>query len=213
MVPPVVSTKIKPHGRRGWWLSLGAAGVLAVLAIGYWYLRRPLPPPRITGYDQITNDGMQKGRLGGTDGNRLYLSLAQPQAIAQMPTSGGPLAQIPMDLPALSVRDVSPDGSSLLGCVYLGTDGRDTELWVVGILGHPIRHLVQALDAGWSPNGQFVTYAFLGNIYSMIIPLAIPLCGYSGLCSFALLQDSFRRSIDRSCPGTGTWGHSKWHSD
>jgi len=58
-----------------WWGWVQAAsGVLALcLAAGIWYLRRPLPPPRISGYTQITHDGHKKF-LAGTDGSRLYLA-------------------------------------------------------------------------------------------------------------------------------------------
>ena len=40
------------------------------LASAIWYLHRPLPPPRVTGYTQITHDGHRKW-LAGIDGSRL----------------------------------------------------------------------------------------------------------------------------------------------
>ena len=55
---------------RRWWLL--AAAVLAVCLIStIWYLHRPLPPPRISRYVQITHDGRRKW-LAGVDANRLY---------------------------------------------------------------------------------------------------------------------------------------------
>ena len=60
----------KPRSLRRWWLV--AAAILVVgLASLIWYLRRPLPPPRISSYAQITHDGRWKWPMG-TDGSRLY---------------------------------------------------------------------------------------------------------------------------------------------
>ena len=59
-------------------------------AVAIWYLRRPLPPPRISRYTQITHDGHEKN-LAGTDGSRLYfnqMSGAEPGFIAQVAISG-----------------------------------------------------------------------------------------------------------------------------
>src|SRR5579862_931696 len=105
----------KPRSPRRWWL-VG----LAVFAIGFvfaiWTLRRPLPPPRITAYTQLTHDGRLKA-TGGTDGVRVYFTQGEPQSpqsIAQVAVSGGDVAQIPVAVPAPSLVDVSPDGSSFL---------------------------------------------------------------------------------------------------
>ena len=44
---------------------------LAILAVAVFYLRGPLPPPKIVGSTQLTSDGIAKGSLV-TDGTRLY---------------------------------------------------------------------------------------------------------------------------------------------
>ncbi len=83
----------KKGGRRRW-LWPRALGTVALLlfVFGIWYLRRPLPPPRITAYRQITHDGHKK-ILVGTDGNRVYLSsgeyLGLPPEIGQVAVSCG----------------------------------------------------------------------------------------------------------------------------
>ena len=59
------------HKRLPGWLMSGAVVLAAGLASAIWYLHRPLPPPKITGYAQITYDGRRKV-LGATDGSRLY---------------------------------------------------------------------------------------------------------------------------------------------
>ena len=55
---------------RRWWL-LAAAVLTVCLVSTIWYLHRPLPPPRISRYTQITHDGHRKW-LAGVDGSRLY---------------------------------------------------------------------------------------------------------------------------------------------
>src|SRR5208337_635756 len=86
----------------------------ACFSAGIWYVCRPLPPPRVAEYTQITHDGHHK-LLVGTDGIRLYFNRAG-QTIAQVAISGGEIAAIPVPLPGENLRatDVSPDGSTLL---------------------------------------------------------------------------------------------------
>src|SRR5579864_4827967 len=65
----------KAGSRKRLFGGMFAGGVLALcLAPAIWYLHRPLAPPRITGYIQITHDGRRKF-IGGTDGNRLYFNV------------------------------------------------------------------------------------------------------------------------------------------
>jgi len=149
----------------GWALAAGAA--LAVgLACVNWYLRRPLPTPRITGYTKITNDGREK-YLAGTDGNRLYFTRMSPRSIAQVGISGGEIVPVPVAVPVLeSLADVSPDGSSLL--VFSGTEGSTVAgpLWNVRILGGSLRRLGDAASATFSPDGKSVAYSTAdGSIY------------------------------------------------
>jgi DNA-binding winged helix-turn-helix (wHTH) protein/Tol biopolymer transport system component len=143
---------------------LGTATVISLIAFAILYLRLPLPPPRISEYFQVTRDGERKSPIG-TDGNRLYLNLLYPQGIGQVSISGGQIAQIPIDspngeVPHVWLRDVSPDGSSLL--VWNPLEG----LFVAGIFGHPVRHLANGLQAAWSPDGKWVAYSTdHGEIY------------------------------------------------
>jgi DNA-binding winged helix-turn-helix (wHTH) protein/Tol biopolymer transport system component len=147
-----------PKPLRGW--AVAAGGVLALcMAGGVWTLHRPLPPPRIAEYPQITHDGRQK-TLVGTDGNRLYFNLmsgpTSPQSIAQVAISGGGTAPTPVSLPNPFLVDVSPDGSSFI------VDA-DTGLWNVRILGGQARRLGDASDASFSPGGNSVAYAAEGG--------------------------------------------------
>src|SRR6201987_3415984 len=98
------------------WLKFSALPALVVCAVllGLW-LRAPLPPPRILGSKQITNDGLPKLKLL-SDGNRLYMTENPPARlmISQVSVNGGEtaLVDVALDNPLLS--DISPDRSELL---------------------------------------------------------------------------------------------------
>jgi len=123
--------------------------VLALCLAAIWYLRRPLPPPRVTGYTQITHDGREK-TLVGTDGSRLYFNRMAgpvlPESIAEVAISGGGTAPIPVALPNPLLVDVSPNGSSFL-------ISAETGLWNVRILGGQARHMVDAYHGPFHRTG------------------------------------------------------------
>jgi DNA-binding winged helix-turn-helix (wHTH) protein/Tol biopolymer transport system component len=168
-VVPVIPAKSGLHSRRLLWPL--AAVCLAALAVGYWYLRRPLPPPRLTNPVQLTRDGRRKNVVG-TDGNRLYLNLLDPTAVGQVPVSGRPITEIPFDPPSQGglwgISSVSPDGSSLLAFDRLYYSWEGARVSIVGIPGHPVRYLTQSYPAIFSPDGRSVLYTNPhGDIYSM----------------------------------------------
>ncbi len=152
------------------WAAIGGAIALILLASGYWYLSRPLPPPRITAYTQLTHDGRRKD-LAGTDGNRIYLSWgahwALPSVIGQVAVSGGVIAPIPVELPDVyqidHLVDVSPDGSALLVVSFVKNSGYGPQLWNVRALGGSLRRLPDAWFAAISPDGDSVAYQAAGG--------------------------------------------------
>jgi serine/threonine protein kinase/Tol biopolymer transport system component len=129
-------------------LLLGAA----LISIVAW-LRTPLPPPRILGSKQITNDGLQKLSLI-TDGSRIYFmeSSGSRQFPAQVSTAGGQVA--PIDAPGF-IADVSTDGSELLALPAGPGDGSFFSLPLPA--GSP-RRLgdITGHDAVWAPNGRLL---------------------------------------------------------
>jgi len=77
-VAPAQGTPSASRGTRNRWAIIAASALLLlVAAVALWYIRRPLPPPRITQYVQLTNDGRSKG-VWGVFGNTLYLNLWNP---------------------------------------------------------------------------------------------------------------------------------------
>jgi hypothetical protein len=89
--------------------------LLLVVAGALAWLRAPLPPPRILGSKQITNDGLQKVNFV-TDGSRIYLleSSGAREFLAQVSSGGGEVAPLQTSASDNFVFDVSSDGSELL---------------------------------------------------------------------------------------------------
>ena len=93
---------VLPKRQRGWALVLTASAIIAVLA--YW-VTRPLPPPKVSGYVQISDDRQPKlGYMGSlplvTDGSRLYLTETVNGIfkLAQVSTGGGDTVWLPSQL-------------------------------------------------------------------------------------------------------------------
>jgi hypothetical protein len=130
-----------PQGRTGKkWAAL-AVVCIAVLGAAWFWFSRPLPPPRITGTVQITNDGLGNGAPMLTDGTRLLFNLAgEPR---QVSVKGG--EAVPLSLPMQNawLADISPDRSEFLMYRYHDAEGDRFryELWRVPLLGGSPRRL------------------------------------------------------------------------
>jgi eukaryotic-like serine/threonine-protein kinase len=151
------------------WLLPGAA-VLVSGAIAVWYMHRPLPPPRISEYTQMTFDGHGK-RAGGTDGIRLYYSLDEAGGIQQIAVSGGVSEPIPVELrnAVLLPGCLSPDGSRMLAWPFGVWDKKPTKsVSIVRIPGGSVRYLTDAVAATWSPNGESVGYSTVNGDIDLI---------------------------------------------
>ena len=165
---PAARTK----GKR-WMLAVLASAVLASLAVVYW-LARPLPPPAVTKYTQLTNDSRGKVRLFWgprivTDGSRLYfreLTGGNAAALAQVSTTGGETALVPTPFPGLTLWDIAPDHSQLLASSVKGLE-LEVPLWILPLPAGTPRRLgdVVGHEASWSPDQQRVVYAGGTDLY------------------------------------------------
>ena len=107
----------KPRSRRKLY-AIGAAAVILVAILAYVF-RPTLPPPRITGYTQITHDGQQKSFFGQatdtvlSDGPRLFIqeNINGRFVIAQVSASGGETVPISTPFANVTPLNISPDKS------------------------------------------------------------------------------------------------------
>jgi Tol biopolymer transport system component len=152
---------VKPRSR-GKIYAMGAAG-LVLFAILAYFLRPTLPPPRITGYTQITHDGQQKNFLGQatdtvlTDGPRLFIqeNINARFVIAQVSATGRETVPIATPFTNVTPLNISPDKSELLVGSFTGVEV-DQQIWALPVLGGSPRRVSDLLgwDATWLPNGD-----------------------------------------------------------
>jgi tRNA A-37 threonylcarbamoyl transferase component Bud32/WD40 repeat protein len=144
------------------WLSIAAATLLVAGVLAYT-LRPALPPPRITGYTQLTHDGLPKSFAGQavatvlTDGSRIYIeeNLNGRYVVAQVSASGGDTVPMPMPFPNVSLDNISPDKSELIVSSFTGSEVTQP-MWLVPVLGGSPRRFIEPPgdDATWMPNGD-----------------------------------------------------------
>jgi eukaryotic-like serine/threonine-protein kinase len=168
-IPPAGSVSHAPIPQmeprsRGKLYAIGAAAVVVLVALAYFF-RPTLPPPRITGYTQITHDGQQKTFAGQatatvlTDGPRLFIqeNVNGQFVIAQVSSSGGETVLIPTPFVNVAPLTISPDKSELLVSSFTGSE-QDQQIWALAVLGGTPRRISEFLgsDATWLPNGDFL---------------------------------------------------------
>ena len=144
------------------WRWSTVAGMFALAAFVAIWLRAPLPPPRITGSKQITNDAFTK-YFPVTDGTRLYFTENTPTrfTIGQVSTNGGETAQIATPFPNSYLLGISPDHSELL-VAQSGMLMRNV-YWSMPLPAGSPRRLgdLEGGTAAWAPNGKL--YFAKGN--------------------------------------------------
>jgi serine/threonine protein kinase/Tol biopolymer transport system component len=142
-----------------------AAVVLVAATSLAWLFRLPLPPPKITAFNQITHDGQQKNFYGQvapiilTDGARLYIQeyIDGRFVAAQVAAAGGNTVPISTPFPNVALDNISPDKSELVLGSFTGSE-LDQPLWALPTLGGSPRRLADLTgqDATWMPNGDLL---------------------------------------------------------
>ncbi|MFZ0590230.1 MAG: protein kinase, partial [Bryobacteraceae bacterium] len=159
--------------RRAWRLAVLGAVFVCIAIVSYLFIR-PLPPPRVSNYVQISNDGQGKGPFQGamvTDGSRLYFAegSGMAQVIAQISTAGGETALLPeTPVGEPEVQDFSQKRSELLVSNYMGFEHElGWPLWVLPVqVGAPRRiGNILATCAAWSPDGREIAYVRNRDLY------------------------------------------------
>ncbi|HXP15794.1 MAG TPA: hypothetical protein VN868_01750, partial [Terriglobales bacterium] len=146
------------------WFALVAAAIVVVAVLAYPF-RPTLPPPRITGYTQLTHDGHQKNFYGQlattvlTDGPRLYVqeNIDGRFVVAQVSAAGGETVPMPIPFANANLDSMSLDKSELVAGSFTGYE-LDQPLWAIPVLGGSARRLgeLTAEDASWMPNGDLL---------------------------------------------------------
>ena len=132
-------------------VALPIAAVLCLATVAYLRML-PLPPPRVSGYVRISDDGRAKGGAAGRHGGRPQWvtalfggSVRVASAVAQIPAGGGEttLVATPFALP--EIQGMSPSRSELLLTSF--DHGVGWPLWILPIpSGKP-----RAWETCWPP--------------------------------------------------------------
>jgi serine/threonine protein kinase/Tol biopolymer transport system component len=167
---PAVVTPLPTRKKRWTYFGVAIAAVI-VGALTVFWLRTPLPPPRVRSATQLTHDNLPKD-LVMTDGPRVYFveTVNERGLLSQVSASGGEINRIPTPFVNNVLLGVSPLRSELLISAYSGggflTSGA-LPAWIVPVpAGSPRR--VGVLDvsaAAWSRDGQQLAYALGPDIY------------------------------------------------
>jgi predicted Ser/Thr protein kinase len=152
----------QPKTKRRWPWAVGALASLLVIAAVAWWLRSPLPPPRLIGVTQITNDSLNKNVPMLTDGARIYFGeiSAGRFVLSQVSTTGGEVAAVSTPLLNVSPIDISPDHSQLLVVSFVGTES-EAPLWVIPLPAGSPRRLgdITGHDGAFSLDGRQLLFA------------------------------------------------------
>jgi serine/threonine protein kinase/Tol biopolymer transport system component len=147
--------------------TVGAAALMLAGVVA-WVFRPELPPPRVAGSVQVTNDQLAKQNFI-TDGSRLYVAetVAERSVLGQVSTEGGETSLITTPFANLNLFDIAPNHSELLaGSFVTGTEA-ELPIWMVPLPSGSPRRLgdVSAHAAGWSPDGRQIVYANGSSLY------------------------------------------------
>lgn len=174
-----------PASRTRWprWVSLATAAALSVAILAY-VLRPTIPPPRVAGTVQLTNDGKTKVARTYipepllTDGTRLYFAegafrpaqqdVADVQEfhLTQVSVEGGEVIPVPVPFRFVGLDDLSPRHPELLVGGPPFTDV-SAALWLLPVPGGQPRPLggLKVTDAAWSPNAEEIVYSRDFDLY------------------------------------------------
>jgi eukaryotic-like serine/threonine-protein kinase len=160
----IAETKAK----RRWSRAVAALAAVIVVGAMAWWLRSPLPPPRLIGVTQITSDNLNKNAPMLTDGARIYFGeiSAERFVLSQVSTTGGEVAAVSTPLLNANPLDISPDHSQLLVASFVGTEPEGM-LWAIPLPAGSPRRLgdIIAHDGAFSPDGRQLLFASGNSLF------------------------------------------------
>ncbi len=156
-----------PLQKRWLWAAALGSATLILAAVLAFLFTRPLPPPKVVGSVQITNDGRVKSQPV-TDGSRLYYGAASAGnfSLYQVSPTGGEAVPLPAPFANTGLADISPSGAEIL-VIGLVNPLPPGPLWILPVLGGSPRRVgdIVALDASWSTDGQQIVYTNGTDLY------------------------------------------------
>jgi hypothetical protein len=104
--------------------------VIVVVLLAFLF-RPVLPPPKVTGSAQVSNDGGTKAMMV-IYGSRIYFSSCSGYgcALYEVSTAGGGTVPVQTPIPNPIVVDISPDRSQLLIASCTALYENDCTLWL-----------------------------------------------------------------------------------
>jgi serine/threonine protein kinase len=165
-VPATHSPQPPRRPSRVRFIAIAAAAAVAIAVLA-WLFRPALPPPRVTGFTQLTHDGWQKNSFGQTaptvltDGARLYVqeTVHGRFIVAQVSASGGDTVPIATPFPNTALDNLSLDRIELVVGSFTGSE-TDQPSYASPTLGGAPRRLTDLpgktpsgcpVEACWSP--------------------------------------------------------------
>ena len=153
-------------------LATGVVVLITVLVGAFFWMRSPLPPPRVLSVTQLTNDARPKGSIV-TDGPRLYFveTIDEREILSQVSVTGGEVSKIPTPFQNALLDDADPSRSELLVKSFTPEGGFTSHgqgpLWVVPVPAGSPRRVgdFESAHAAWSPDGRRLVYAQSHKLY------------------------------------------------
>jgi serine/threonine protein kinase/Tol biopolymer transport system component len=150
------------------WIALLGLLVVGIAALMFW-LRTPLPGPKVLSYTPLTHDRERKYPRLLTDGPRLYFVMPKKigWTVAEVSASGGETAPISSHFDDVQLADISPNGSELLIGVSDFDLTSDVPIYIVPLPAGLPRRVgnIFAHDASWSPSAEQIVYAHGNELF------------------------------------------------
>jgi serine/threonine protein kinase/Tol biopolymer transport system component len=168
---PAEAPRVPKGLGRGVYAAVAAALAAVLIAVFFW-MRLPLPPPRVLSATQLTNDTLPKTSVV-TDGPRVYFGeeIDERWILSQVSATGGEISRISTPFGNTLIEDVDAARSELLVNSFSPEGGvtrvGQGPLWIVPVPAGSPRRLgdLDAQGASWSRDSQKLVYTQGHKVY------------------------------------------------